>query len=748
MASKSKLLIVTSVIYLFGVVGFCGATTIFKDDFNSYNNGSINGQGGWVSSGFQVQDNVVNEGVKAISAEGRSKQAIKEGNSLNDGTITFYVRKDSTGSSNSGDFELWQSPTNQTGGILSVRITILSGNNKIFYFSSLGKNVSFGTINSDTWHSVQVQWRSVDHKIRYRLNGGTWTDWVEPFNGRAWTTGLGGVRITSAVGINSGFPTGKIYFDAIQESPINETKTPVLIIPGILGSAQKDGVWVIDPILHTYDNLIDAFEANGYIEGETLFPFPYDWHQSNVDTALELKEKIDQVKEICDCQKVDVVGHSMGGLITRQYIQSDDYQDDIDKVVFLGTPHLGVPEDYLAWEGGVVTPKNDIIGKAFERIYRNEARQNGYNDTFSYIRNKPISSVQELLPIYNYLVDSNPLAVRHYPDNYPTNSFLENLNDSIATLNSSNVEIYNIIGDSQNNSTINFIRVVPSDKLPLWEHGYPEGFDENTDDRGLSLGAGDGTVPSTSSDIFSDAITINSDHIGLPTNSQAETFDALLGDGDHTTVDDFHLPNFKILIIKLLSPVDMQVIAPDGKIIGKDFNTNEEINEIPFAFYSGFQTDDEYITIINPEDGRYEVVTQGTNNGGEYTISSAVISDDQVLEHDFTAHIATNQIENINLDLSLANGTINVVPEDAIPPQITINSPQNQDYLHSDVLGIDYSATDEGSGIFSSLAKFDTIEVDNGQEIDLFYQNLGNHNFTIQAQDNVNIKQSYLFNFV
>jgi len=94
MASKSKLLIVTSVIYLFGVVGFCGATTIFKDDFNSYNNGSINGQGGWVSSGFQVQDNVVNEGVKAISAEGRSKQAIKEGNSLNDGTITFYVRKD------------------------------------------------------------------------------------------------------------------------------------------------------------------------------------------------------------------------------------------------------------------------------------------------------------------------------------------------------------------------------------------------------------------------------------------------------------------------------------------------------------------------------------------------------------------------------------------------------------------------------------------------------------------------------
>ena len=177
----------------------------------------------------------------------------------------------------------------------------------------------------------------------------------------------------------------------------------------------------------------------------------------------------------------------------------------------------------------------------------------------------------------------------------------------------------------------------------------------------------------------------------MPTNAQPEIFDTLLGEGEYTAIENFNLPNFKILIIKLLSPVDMQVVAPDGKKIGKDFTTNQEINEITYAFYSGFGTDDEYVTIINPEDGEYKVITQGTGNGGEYTVSSALISDNEVLEQDFIAHTTTGQIENIILDLSLTDGTIEVVPEDATAPKITVNSPQNKDYLHSDIFNIDYS---------------------------------------------------------
>ena len=46
------------------------------------------------------------------------------------------------------------------------------------------------------------------------------------------------------------------------------------------------------------------------------------------------------------------MAHSMGGLVAREYTQSADYENDIDQLIFLGTPHRGSPKDYLAWEAG------------------------------------------------------------------------------------------------------------------------------------------------------------------------------------------------------------------------------------------------------------------------------------------------------------------------------------------------------------------------------------------------------------
>ena len=104
--------------------------------------------------------------------------------------------------------------------------------------------------------------------------------------------------------------------------PVEEFE-PVVVIPGILGSWEKDGEWILDPITHIYDNLVDTLLANGYVEGETLFKFPYDWHQSNVTTAELLGAKIGEIKSICDCLYVDLVAHSMGGLAASQYVASD-----------------------------------------------------------------------------------------------------------------------------------------------------------------------------------------------------------------------------------------------------------------------------------------------------------------------------------------------------------------------------------------------------------------------------------------
>ena len=207
---------------------------------------------------------------------------------------------------------------------------------------------------------------------------------------------------------------------------------PVIVIPGIMGSAYKNGAWIIDPNFHVYDNLVKTLEYNGYVASSTIFTFGYDWRNSNVDTAVLLKNKIDEIKNICKCEKVDVVAHSMGGLVARDYVESNIYGNDIDHLIFLGTPHKGAPQDYLAWEAGEF--QNDYASLLLKSSLLKDAKRFGYSSLYNYVQNWPITSVRELLPTYDYLKVASSSQVLSYPSGYPTNSFLTTLNQNLNTL--------------------------------------------------------------------------------------------------------------------------------------------------------------------------------------------------------------------------------------------------------------------------------------------------------------------------
>jgi len=425
---------------------------------------------------------------------------------------------------------------------------------------------------------------------------------------------------------------------------------PVIIIPGILGSEQHNGEWVIDPILHTYDDLIATLDANGYTPDIDLFPFPYNWRKSNVETALLLKEKIDEVKGICDCDKVDLVAHSMGGLVARQYIQSDAYEGDVDQLIFLGTPHLGAPKAYPIWEAGEYVPGLlPIEDKVLERMLNQEAREQGYTDLFTYIRTKPILSVKELLPTYDYIFDGNVL--RSYPANYPRNIFLEVLNSGVGDLLNSGVSIFNIIGETGTNETVIGIQSTnPAAFLPKWQNGYPDGFSDNFGDHGLIRGQGDATVPTASAAYITQNLqTISSEHTEIPSNAEGNVYKILTAKDADTLVHNINLPDAKLLFFKMFSPADMLVIAPDGSKIGKDFN-GQEVNGIPNAFYTGFTTDTEFITILNPLDGEYKIYTQGTGSG-PYTVEINLISDATTTDTAFTGNTGPGITSQLNLDV-------------------------------------------------------------------------------------------------
>ncbi len=511
---------------------------------------------------------------------------------------------------------------------------------------------------------------------------------------------------------------------------------PVIIIPGLLGSAEKNGVWLIDPIFHVYDNLIATLKANGYVEGTDLFTFGYDWRNSNVDTAILLKSKIAAIRSLCSCSKIDLVAHSMGGLVARQYIESPSYANDVEQLIFLGTPHLGAPKAYLTWEAG--ESGSEFSDQALRFLLSREAKKAHYSSLFSYVQTRPIQSIQDLLPTTNYLHDKGTSLLKTYPINYPRNIFLENLNANVSVLLNSGVRITNIVGDT-GTSTISTIRVVPSTTLPLWKDGFPDGFNSSTStDKGLELGRGDGTVPFGSSSFVSDDLqVVNSQHLFLPTDAEGLIYNKLTSKTANQLVHDFHLLNFKILLIKILSPVDVLVTAPDGKQIGH--GVSGEVNEIPDAFYSGFETDNEYITIPNPLDGEYKIETTGTGSG-EYTVATALVSDTTNVQSDFVGQTQPNLTNTLNLDVSsTATTSISVTPVDNTAPTISIVSPEAKDYVRATttIISINATSTDAGSGVFSFGLSLNGTKVKSGDFVDTYAQKLGNQTLVASSTDNV-----------
>lgn len=116
---------------------------------------------------------------------------------------------------------------------------------------------------------------------------------------------------------------------------------------------------------------VDPKQKNYYI-------FHYDWRQDNVVSATQLADFINEI--LVDYKnpdlKVDIIAHSMGGLIARYYIrygkqdvlEDNDFDkkvtmyggDRVRRVVLLGTPNLGSVKTLNLFINGVNTGLKQI----------------------------------------------------------------------------------------------------------------------------------------------------------------------------------------------------------------------------------------------------------------------------------------------------------------------------------------------------------------------------------------------------
>jgi flagellin-specific chaperone FliS len=247
-------------------------------------------------------------------------------------------------------------------------------------------------------------------------------------------------EVSNPTGLGNEVSDNILFKPFLKYDPTKERKDPIIIVPGIMGTelirdyGDKDEIWpaVSKVVFSLFDNylkelsllqngeenpdfsmtkgdiirdiptsdifkgLVSELENNGgYKEGENLFVFPYDWRFSNTKNAELLKEKIDQVLADTEKDKVDIIAHSMGGLLTKEYIKENGEENKIDHLIFLGTPHLGAPKAYKALIYG------DSMG--FGISVNNTELLKFLNDKVVKIISQNMPSIYELLPSQKYV---------------------------------------------------------------------------------------------------------------------------------------------------------------------------------------------------------------------------------------------------------------------------------------------------------------------------------------------------------
>ncbi len=188
--------------------------TIFEDNFNSYTDGDLNGQGSWSGdSNFQIQGTTTYEGAKAvyINNPGDVKNIEKTGNQESPGRITVYMRQGST-SVEGIIFYLFEGISACTG----VKFHS-DGNIKALITGS--QWITLQSYNSNQWYCVEIEWQGtgLSSEVRFRVDKGTWTDWKEPFD--YWSTGPNKVKFQACANTVDG------YYDYIAENPVSSSSS-------------------------------------------------------------------------------------------------------------------------------------------------------------------------------------------------------------------------------------------------------------------------------------------------------------------------------------------------------------------------------------------------------------------------------------------------------------------------------------------------------------------------------------------
>ncbi|MFJ7471754.1 alpha/beta hydrolase [Peribacillus frigoritolerans] len=145
-----------------------------------------------------------------------------------------------------------------------------------------------------------------------------------------------------------------------------------------IGKVKIDPAGLIDRV---YSKMFNNLST---MENTVVLPFAYDWRNDNLITAKTLDTLI--MKEHDKYQEINIVAHSMGGIISKLLLNKyseQDYIPKIKKLITLGTPWHGSLDSYktivygksipdsFPWNSIVLTKeRSKDISKGFPSVYQ------------------------------------------------------------------------------------------------------------------------------------------------------------------------------------------------------------------------------------------------------------------------------------------------------------------------------------------------------------------------------------------
>lgn len=351
----------------------------------------------------------------------------------------------------------------------------------------------------------------------------------------------------------------------------------------------------------TYKSLVDGLcakfgncDKNSKDYREIYF-FSYDFRQSNAKTAQELAKFINNK----GFKKVDIVAHSMGGLVASNYMKSEENRSKVGKLITCGTPYEGAPKlinCILNW---------DVLGNKYEGGLGNAIADDflGLAGLTKDVKSS-FTSTAELCPTKNYFdlyewyryshsTHTGFLGLkttRYYDvigyDTYKdicSNIFGSKYADAVKVQNDLNVNGYNLLTTLDNTYF-----VVGINQMTIGSLWFNDGDSLNSlecDDLAYEY-KGDGTVPyysatitkrlNTLDDKENRVLEVETDHGGTCSNGKALSWIYDVLESGASTISSDNQKNRSFIVVRIACPVDVAIESNGEKLCSDAQNLSVE----------------------------------------------------------------------------------------------------------------------------------------------------------------------------